>query len=65
MQESYGRVVIVQLTIIDGDFLMTVLQSPLAGLIMLVLIKIVIDFRAHVSQHFRNKPEEIVIGAKP
>jgi hypothetical protein len=65
MQEPYGRVVILHLTIIGGGFLMTVLESPLAGLIMLVLIKIVIDFRAHVSQHFRNKPEDIVIGAKP
>ncbi len=64
MQEPYGRVVIMHLTIIGGGFLMTVLQSPVAGLIMLVLIKIVLDLRAHVSQHFRNKPEEIVIASK-
>ena len=64
MQEPYDRVVILHLTIIGGGFLMTVLQSPVAGLIMLVLIKIVIDLRAHVSQHFRNNPEEIVIVAK-
>jgi hypothetical protein len=64
MQEPYGRVVIMHLTIIGGGFLMTVLQSPVAGLIMLVLIKIVLDLRAHVSQHFRNNPEEIVIAAK-
>jgi len=65
MQEPYGRVVIMHLTIIGGGLLMTVLQSPVAGLIMLVLIKIILDLRAHVSQHFRNKPEEIVIATKP
>lgn len=62
MQDPYGRVVIMHLTIIGGGFLMSVLQSPIAGLIMLVLIKIVIDIRTHVKQHFRNAPEEIVIA---
>jgi hypothetical protein len=64
MEEPYGRVVIMHLTIIGGGFLMAVLQSPVAGLIVLVLIKIVIDIRTHVKQHFRNQPEEIVL-AKP
>ena len=64
MQDPYGRVIVMHLTIIGGGILMTFLQSPIAGLTMLVLIKIVIDIGAHVKQHFRNPPEEIVI-AKP
>jgi hypothetical protein len=51
MQQPYGRVVILHLTIIFGGFLVMILGSPVVGLIFLIVIKTVIDIRSHLQQH--------------
>ncbi len=51
MQQPYSRVVILHLTIIFGGFLMMMLDSPASGLIFLIILKIVIDIRAHLREH--------------
>jgi hypothetical protein len=51
MAEPYTRVVILHLTIIFGAFLMVLLGSPLAGLILLIAIKTFVDILAHLKQH--------------
>ncbi len=51
MQEPYGRVVLLHLTIIFGGFLVMLLGSPVVGLLLLVVLKTVMDLRAHVQQH--------------
>lgn len=51
MGQPYGRVVILHLTIIFGGFLITVFGSPVAGIVLLIILKTFIDLKAHLSQH--------------
>jgi hypothetical protein len=50
MQQPYSRVVVLHLAILGGGFLMAALGSPVAGLVLLVLLKIVVDVRAHLRE---------------
>jgi hypothetical protein len=56
MTEPYGRVVVLHLAILFGGFAMTVLGAPAAMLIVLVLLKIGFDLRAHLAAH-RSVPD--------
>ena len=47
----YGRVVLLHITLILGGFLIAFLQSPTAGLLLFILLKIVMDLRAHLREH--------------
>jgi hypothetical protein len=58
MQQPYGRVVILHLTIIFGGFLVTLIGSPVAGLVLLVIFKTVMDVRAHLLQHDKYTLQE-------
>jgi hypothetical protein len=53
MQQPYGRVVILHITIIFGALWVMILGSPVIGLIFLIILKTVIDIRAHLQQHDR------------
>jgi len=53
MQQPYGRVVVLHVAILGGGFLVMAMGSPVAGLVLLVLLKIALDVRAHVKQHQR------------
>ncbi len=53
MQEPYGRVVVLHVAILGGAFLLMALGSPVAGLVLLVGLKIALDVRAHLRQHTR------------
>lgn len=62
MQQPYGRVVVLHVAILGGGFLVMALGSPVAGLALLVLLKIALDVRAHLKQHSRltkNVPSPI------
>lgn len=51
MHAPYGRVIVMQVTIILGGILAQVLRSPLWALLVLVVLKIVLDLRAHIREH--------------
>jgi hypothetical protein len=51
MQQPYSRVVILHITIIFGGFFVTMLGSPVIGLIILIILKIALDLRAHLQEH--------------
>jgi hypothetical protein len=51
MQQPYGRVVILHVTILFGGFLVTLLGSPVIGLILLIVLKTFIDIKTHLKQH--------------
>lgn len=58
MQQPYGRIVVLHLTILFGGFLMMALHSPVWGLFLLVMLKIVLDLRGHFAE--RRKFTEAV-----
>lgn len=51
MVQPYGRVVILHLTILFGGFLVMILGSPIIGLLFLIVLKTVMDIRAHLLEH--------------
>jgi hypothetical protein len=51
MQQPYGRVIVLHITILAGGFLVTILQSPIVGLLLLVALKIGLDLRSHMREH--------------
>lgn len=53
MMQPYGRVMVLHLAIIFGGALVMTLNEPAAGLVVLVLLKIGLDLRAHLAEHRR------------
>jgi len=51
MKKPYGRIVVLHLGIIFGGIVLDILAAPLAGLVILLLIKIVFDVQSHVREH--------------
>lgn len=56
MQQPYGRIVVLHLTILGGGFLMAALHSPAAGLLLLVALKTVLDLRGHLKERAKFSP---------
>ncbi len=50
MQQPYGRIVGLHLSILFGGFLMMALHSPMWGLLLLVALKIALDLRGHFAE---------------
>jgi hypothetical protein len=50
MQQPYGRIVVLHLSILFGGFLMMALHSPVWGLLLLVGLKITLDLRGHFAE---------------
>jgi len=57
MNQPYARVVVLHLTILSGGFLMMALHSPVAGLVVLVLLKMTIDLAAHLRERRKFAPQ--------
>jgi hypothetical protein len=53
MQQPYGRVVVLHVTILVGGFVATFLGQPLLSLVLLVALKTGVDVRAHLREHGR------------
>ncbi|MDB5924257.1 MAG: hypothetical protein JWN13_3193 [Betaproteobacteria bacterium] len=51
MSAPYKRVVVMHLTVILGGMLVLVMKTPLAALVLLVLLKTLADWRAHAGEH--------------
>lgn len=56
MLSPYGRIVIQQFTVIIGGVLITAFDSPIAMLVLLVVLKTIADLTAHIRAH-RKKLE--------
>lgn len=50
MQQPYGRIVVLHIAILGGGFLVMALHSPVAGLLLLVGLKIALDLRGHFAE---------------
>ncbi|HNQ73514.1 MAG TPA: DUF6498-containing protein [Verrucomicrobiota bacterium] len=55
MQSPYGRVVVLHIAILGGAFLILQLHAPQGALALLVLLKIILDVRAH-NRESKGKP---------
>jgi hypothetical protein len=53
MFQPYSRVVVLHIVILGGAFLMQALHSPLAGLVLLVVLKTGVDLVAHHREHHK------------
>ena len=58
MQQPYGRVIVLHITVLAGGFLVAMLQSPLVGLLLLVGLKISLDLRSHFREHRPIQPAQ-------
>lgn len=60
MARPYGRIVVLHIALLVGGFLMMALRSPVAGLLLLVVLKIAFDLRAHLSERKKFADTETV-----
>lgn len=51
MVQPYIRVIILHITILIGGFLVMLLNSPVVGLVLLIILKTYIDIKSHLKQH--------------
>ena len=63
MQQPYGRIVVLHLTILGGGFLMMALHSPMVGLLLLVALKIALDLRSHFAERKKFSENKTSGGA--
>ena len=56
MLKPYSRVVVLHGTILGGGFLASYLGEPLAALVVMVVLKIALDLRAHDREHRKDPP---------
>ncbi|WP_410765717.1 DUF6498-containing protein [Haloferax sp. DFSO60] len=55
MAEPYKRVIVLHLTILFGAFLVAGAGTPVAALVVMVVVKSVLDIAAHVREHTRAR----------
>lgn len=51
MLEPYGRIVVLHVCVLLGAVLVQAIGSPLPGLLLLIVLKLGLDIRAHRAQH--------------
>jgi hypothetical protein len=57
MSQPYSRVVVLHVTILAGGFLVAALGTPVAALMILIVLKTAIDVRAHLTEHRKAEKE--------
>lgn len=53
MMKPYGRIIVLHLTVLLGGFGAMALGSPVWALVLLIALKIGLDLKAHVKEHFK------------
>ena len=51
MMPPYGRIILMHVTIIFGGWLVLALGAPVMALVLLIVLKIISDVRAHDKEH--------------
>jgi hypothetical protein len=51
MTAPYNRIVVMQLALIFGGWIILLLKSPVPALALLILLKTMLDFTAHRKEH--------------
>jgi len=55
MAAPYGRIVMMQFTLIFGGWVVMLLKNPLPALVLLIVLKVVADLRAHYGERGARK----------
>jgi hypothetical protein len=65
MFQPYARVLVFQVTVVMGGFALMYLDAPNHALVLLVLLKIILDLRAHLRERAKlgSRPAEIDMPA--
>jgi hypothetical protein len=63
MEQPYARVVLLHMTILFGGFLVMAMNSPVAGLLLLTVLKIILDVRSHLREHPRASTSQSKSGS--
>jgi hypothetical protein len=51
MSAPYKRIIVMQLTIIFGGWILLAVKSPTPALVLLILLKLAVDVHAHKREH--------------
>jgi hypothetical protein len=51
MAAPYNRIIVMQLALIFGGWIILLVHSPVPALVLLVIMKTALDFRAHREEH--------------
>lgn len=67
MSQPYGRIVVMHLAILFGGWVMMALHSPVAGLVLLVILKMALDLNGHTGERkkFAELPGDVSPGVAP
>ena len=57
MMGTYGRVIVMHVTILFGAALAAFFGTPTAAFVLLIVLKIFVDVSAHVRKNFNREPE--------
>ncbi len=60
MSEPYKRIIVMHLTIIFGGFLVMMLDNKLPALILMIVLKVGVDLRAHLREHHLVVKDKLV-----
>lgn len=55
MTAPYNRIIVMQLALIFGGWIILLLKSPVPALALLILLKTALDFTAHRQEHARGR----------
>ena len=55
MAAPYGRIVMMQFTLIFGGWVVMLLNNPLPALVLLIVLKVAADLRAHYGERGARK----------
>jgi len=51
MMAPYKRIMVMQFTIILGGFILMIFKAPVALLLLFIVLKTFVDYRAHIKEH--------------
>jgi large-conductance mechanosensitive channel len=51
MMQPYGRIIIMHITLLFGGFLIAIFRFKAVALVLLIILKIIADLKAHKKQH--------------
>jgi len=58
--QPYRRVIVMQFTVIFGGFFINIIGQPIGALLIMIIVKILLDLKAHDKEHIRFRNFQII-----